>query len=887
MGKEIAQLMGFNRGRVSSLSLARTDVKRIALSADVMTNYVPRVLGSMMMRPGLKYLGSSASDAAAKYIPFIFSTDDTALVELTDSLIRVWVSDALVTRGSVSSAVTNGTFDTDVASWTDNDEVGAASTWATGGYLQLLGDGTNAAIRDQTVTVVAADQGDEHALRIVINRGKATLRVGSTVGGDEYITETELDTGTHSLTFTPTGDFHIRLMSRLNRIVLVDSVAVEASGVMTISAPWTTNLSSVRWDQSGDVLFIACEGVQQRRIERRSTRSWSVVLYQPEDGPFRTENTGPITITPSALNGNITLTASASLFRSTLVGALFKLTSEGQRVTSGISAMNTFTNTIRVTNVGESRRFTITLSGTWVATVTLQRSIGETGNWEDVTTYTTNVSTTYADGLDNQVVFYRIGVKTSEYTSGTVTATLNYPLGSITGVARITAYTSGTVVNAEVLTDFGDTDPTDVWAEGAWSSYRGYPTSVALYEGRLWWSGKNGIWGSVSDAFDVFDPDFEGDAGPISRTIGAGPVDVINWILPMQRLILGAEGAELAARSTSFDEPLTITNFNIKEISTQGSAAVAAVRVDTKGMFVQRSGTRIYELGYSIELQDYQTTDLTQLVPEIGEPSISRMAVQRQPDTRIHCVRSDGTVALAVIERSENVLAWIDIETDGDIEDVVVLPGTTEDSVYYHVKRTINGSTKRYLEKWALESEGRGGTTNKLADSFLVYSGTGTTTITGLSHLENETVVVWGNGKDLGTKTVISAEVTGLSEAVTTACVGLSYEAQWKSTKLAYATQQGSALTQKKRLSHVGMILADTHAQGIKFGPDFDNLDDMPMMENEVAVDQDSVHDTYDEEGIEFPGTWDTDSRICLQSEAPRPCTVLALVIPVETNEKL
>jgi hypothetical protein len=46
----------------------------------------------------------------------------------------------------------------------------------------------------------------------------------------------------------------------------------------------------VRFDQSADVLFVACEGHQQRRIERRGTspnaRSWSVVLYQPEDGPF-------------------------------------------------------------------------------------------------------------------------------------------------------------------------------------------------------------------------------------------------------------------------------------------------------------------------------------------------------------------------------------------------------------------------------------------------------------------------------------------------------------------------------------------------------------------------------------------------------------------------
>ncbi|HAC30717.1 MAG TPA: hypothetical protein DCF82_23370, partial [Marinobacter hydrocarbonoclasticus] len=69
----------------------------------------------------------------------------------------------------------------------------------------------------------------------------------------------------------------------------------------------------------------------------------------------------------------------------------------------------------------------------------------------------------------------------------------------------------------------------------------------------------------------------EGDAGPISRAIGSGPVDVINWLLPAQRLLVGTEGSEKSARSNSLDEPLTRTNFNLKTISTQGSARVPAV----------------------------------------------------------------------------------------------------------------------------------------------------------------------------------------------------------------------------------------------------------------------------------------------------------------------
>ena len=35
---------------------------------------------------------------------------------------------------------------------------------------------------------------------------------------------------------------------------------------------------------------------------------------------------------------------------------------------------------------------------------------------------------------------------------------------------------------------------------------------------------------------------------------------------------------------------------------------------------------------------------------------------------------------------------------------------------------------------------------------------------------------------------------------------------------------------------------------------------------------------------MSFPGEWNTDSRLCLKAAAPRPCTVLAAVVGVETS---
>ena len=137
----------------------------------------------MSLRPGWENLFATAGNVAAKYIPFTFSTTDVALAEVTATGVRIAVNDAIVTRPSVSTAITNGTFDSDVASWTDNDESGAVSAWLTGGYCELVGTLFNAAIRRQEVTVAGGDQSVEHGVTFVIERGPVT---GAQIIHDAY-----------------------------------------------------------------------------------------------------------------------------------------------------------------------------------------------------------------------------------------------------------------------------------------------------------------------------------------------------------------------------------------------------------------------------------------------------------------------------------------------------------------------------------------------------------------------------------------------------------------------------------------------------------------------------------------------------------------------------
>ena len=990
--KQVPTLFAFNRGLVSEFALGRMDQQRLALSAETMDNMISRILGPMSFRPGFGYIGASASNNAARFLKFIFSTSDNALVELTASLMRIWIDDVLLTRPNVDSAVTNSSFTqyTDtvtitiaspgvvtytgddnwangdevtftttgalptgitagttyyvvnyavdgakmfrisatsggadintsgsqsgvhtaaaynfITGWTDGSDSGGVASNTASNELKLSSNGTARALAYQLVTTSSASI--EHALRILVETGPVALRIGSTLGGDEYVTETPLDTGEHSISFTPTGSYYIQFVSTAKQEKLVTSCTVESAGVVTIPTPWTAALlSKVRYDQSGDVLFVACDTISQRKIERRGTRpnarSWSVANYQSDDGPFFAANTGPITLTGSATTGNITVTASQPLFRSTHIGALFSMTNFGQSATATIAAEDTFTDSILVT--GLTRSFGITITGDLSAgsTVTLQSSTDDL-NWSDVSgqTWTTSVmpvSTAYDDTLLNQQIYYRMGIKTGDYSSAdSVTGTLRYNAGSQRGIVRISAVATSLSASAEVITELGATSATDIWQEGIWSSFQGYPTSVRLHEGRLWWFGRRWLIGSVSDDFVSFDETVFGSSGPIVRTLGSGPVDVINWALSLERLIIGAEGREISVRSSAFETPLTPIDTNLKDLSTQGSAAIEAYEIDQNGIFVHRNGIKIYEIGVSTDSVsgrvNYSSADLMELVPELGAVGIVRMDIQRQPDTRIHCVLTDGTALIGVYSAAEKILSWQTVSTDGLIEDVVILPAvvnTTEDQVYYLVNRTVNGSTVRYLEKWAKETECRGAASSKNSDSHIAATiGGPSLVVSGLDHLEGESVVAWGDAEpyldsndDPQTFTVSSGKIT-LPTAAATTVVGLAYTGQWKSTKLGTALSIiQTLLGSRKRIGHIAFMLAYTSRAGFQFGPAFDRLDDMPKIEKGTTAD--SLYSAYDEQMIPFPSTWTPDLRLCLQAKSPMPATVMAVAMEVETT---
>lgn len=906
MAKQNVAVLAFNRGEVSQNALARVDVEQLRYAAEEQVNWLPLSVGAMTIRPGLGYLGSTKSDAAAKLLPFVFGQDDTALLEFTDSVMRVWVDDALLTNVSVSTAVTNGDFSSS-AGWTLSETAGSDAS-ISGGSLSLheraLG---STAYAEREVAVSASDQNKVHRLRIVVTRGPVGFMVGPTSGTDTYVAKVALGPGTHSIAFTPTGNFFPRLYA-LDRITaVVDSITVESSGTFELTSPYAAaNLADMRWAQSGDVVYVACEGLQQRQIERRDNNSWSIVLFEPTGGPYQSKPVGlaDVKLRPvmgsQGVGGTGTLVSNIGFFSSDDVNSIIALETTGSNFRTELAGSDVYTEVIEINGATtEDRQVSISLgngaSGAWVGTLSIEIStVGPDEGFVEVATRTNNAGLNYDDSADrpNLTVWLRVGFRPGAYTSGSVEVRFQYfahPRQRCQ--ARLITLNSTTEMAAEWFerTRADGAFLNYLWPDwrlADWSHRVGWPNAVDFHDGRLWWGGRDKMWGSVSDDYTNHDEEFEGDAGPINRSFGYGPFARVNWIMSLGRLLVGRESSIASIRSSNFDAPITPTDYTVRDCSPQGAARLPAVKLGTRGIFVENSGRRVYEIAYNVDTQDYDDRDLTRLNSDIGLEGFAAIAAQRQPDTRVHLVRGDGMVAVLGYEPKEGIECWWRIETDGEIEDVVVLPGDIEDQVYFVVKRTINGSTKRYVEKMARLDECTGSTLCKLADAFVSVSQASSTTITGLSHLEGEEVVVWANGKDLGNYTVASGAIT-VSEAITTAIVGLEYEARFKGAKLAYAAQFGTALTQKKKLDHVGLVLTDTHYQGLEHsGVGFDRMDNLPLVEGGAETAAHTVWSEYDVPMLETPGGWSTDSRLYLRATAPRPCTVAAAVAALTTHEK-
>jgi hypothetical protein len=142
-----------------------------------------------------------------------------------------------------------------------------------------------------------------------------------------------LRTGSHSLAIVPSGSFYVEFSTKTLYPVEVSSITVEGEGPIVLSTSYRTDeLSLIRYEQSLDVMFLACDGNKQQRIESRGDNSWSFVAYDADDGPFVVGQSAQVRLKPTALEGSGLLQSDLPFFNNGHVGALFRLYHDGQKV---------------------------------------------------------------------------------------------------------------------------------------------------------------------------------------------------------------------------------------------------------------------------------------------------------------------------------------------------------------------------------------------------------------------------------------------------------------------------------------------------------------------------------------------------------------------------
>lgn len=445
------------------------------------------------------------------------------------------------------------------------------------------------------------------------------------------------------------------------------------------------------------------------------------------------------------------------------------------------------------------------------------------------------------------------------------------------GYFNIATVNSATEAGINISSTLSAHTASATWSRAAWNADDGFPAAIAFYEDRLAFAATSAkpqtMWLSESGDYTAF-----GQSSPIvdtdscEYTINSDQVNAIRWLAATKSLIAGTTGAEFLVTGGGTNEPLTPSSIKISCETAYGSANLQPIRVGNTILFVQRAGKStgktVREFGYSYVDDAYRGMDMSILAEHLTRTaSIKACAFQKVPHQVLWCVLDDGDLIALTYLRDHEVVAWSHHTTDGDFEDVSVIPGEDEDEVWFVVKRTIDGSVVRYIERMKPYWDG-----SSVADAFyvdcgLTYDGAAINSATGLGHLEGESVAVLADGV-VNAATTVSSGYIGLTTAASVIQVGLPITSDVETLRCGPVEMQGKT----KRITDVTLRFFET-AGDVYMGPDSSTLDTTDM--GATPVDEDHK--------FSFQTGYDTDGHIFIRKTDCLPMTILAVVPELES----
>ena len=153
--------------------------------------------------------------------------------------------------------------------------------------------------------------------------------------------------------------------------------------------------------------------------------------------------------------------------------------------------------------------------------------------------------------------------------------------------------------------------------------------------------------------------------------------------------------------------------------------------------------------------------------------------------------------------------------------------------------------------------------------------------LSGLSHLEGQTVSILADGATHPDKTVSSSAVN-LDRFANSVKIGLGYTSILKTMRIDAGSQNGTSQAKTKRIYEVTARLYES--VGVEIGPDLNNMERVTFRTSSDPMDQGIPPFTGDKE-VEFRGDYDTDGFMIVRQTQPLPLTILSLYPRLVTND--
>lgn len=939
MAKVRSILEAFNAGELGDELLTRVSFQKYQLALSTSLNMLPTVQGAVTKRPGTRYVAAQKNqNKSARIVPFEFNVEQAYVLELgedsggTYGYARFYRNQGQIVGGDVSVSITNGTFDSGITGWTDQSTGGASIAHnATDDTMQLVGASGETAVAEQSVSPSAATDTEVHVIKfrtigVPGDNDVVKLRIGTSSGATDIVNDAKFYVGYHCYAFTP-GDgnntIYIQFRNENVKTVEIDDISIIDNAAVEIDTPWVqTSYDILRHAQSPNEMYMMCDSLKPHKLVRNAHQSWSLIEVDFQDGPWLDENTTSTTLTfTTGTAGTVgdTLTASAVTginggdgFKSTDVGRLVRVKqTSGSKwawaIITGYTSTTVVTVDVRGANAGPTTGSPATWRlGAWSDTTGWPRAVtffqqrmivGRTSTEPNTVQFSTaaDIETfspddgTASDGdgttYDHSAFSYELGAQQANVILSLIGADNLFVLtkgGEWAGFSEgPTLKYNDCSLKRQSKHGAADIQPLDVPDSVMYVQRAGRKIRELAFDINR---GQTGAYAS---------PDLTLLAPHITKP-GVG-----NWAWQEEpRGVAWVYRTDGILSSLTYERAQNVVGWGRHQLGGSFISATASIEGATQASPVVVTST-------AHGLADGDAISIAGVVG-MTELNGNRYVVNNALADTFELTDANGDDVDGGAYTAWSSGGTISHHTAPVVEGLACIPGNDgagqvvsseeRDEVWLTVKRTINGSTVRYVEfqegffegprrnEYSTKAQWQQAMKVAQVDAFyvdcgLTYSGSSTTSITGLDHLEGEEVGVWANGAKQEPKTVSSGAVT-LDIAATKAQIGLLYTCRGETVKLLGGGNTAAAVGVPKMANEITAVVLDS----VNFSIGSDENDLKMINFREVGG---GVMPLYTgEKNLSLDTTYKTDLRIRFEMTEPAPLTVVALVPEYKTNEK-